>query len=284
MEGASDDGSRQTSDNLQTAAKIKPGVRSVIEALVINPATVVGLGKIAGQEAAKDALQTALLVTVDFEAVAVRLDRDILCRGVPLHGPPGTGKTALALAVARERHCTVFRVNAWNLFERYLSDTLRNITALFAIADENRPSFKFLDECESICSRKDAESAGGSDNRLICSLLRSSMWRYPHVTVIGATDAPWQIDATFLRQFEEKVFVGLPDKVARKDLIEIQLSTRPHCLTPGDVDRLAEMSENLAGHTIVKIFGDVAVKGIVAARWATHFRLVSFYVEYTIMT
>jgi AAA+ superfamily predicted ATPase len=171
--------------------------------------------------------------------------------GILLWGPPGTGKTMMARAVAGEIDAAFFTVKPSEIMSKWVGDSEGNIQALFASARKHERSIVFIDEIEALIpSRRDSQSSVMT--RLVPQILAElegfdTSNKNP-LLFIGATNEPWSLDPAVLRpgRFDEKVYVGLPDIAARKKIMELGLAGRP-LGDDVDLDALAERTEGYSG-------------------------------------
>jgi transitional endoplasmic reticulum ATPase len=177
--------------------------------------------------------------------------------GVLLWGPPGTGKTMMARAVAGEIDAAFFTVKPSEIMSKWVGDSEQNVERLFKTAREHERSIIFIDEIEALIpSRRDNASAVMT--RLVPQILAElegfdTAQKNP-LLFIGATNEPWSLDPAVLRpgRFDEKVYVGLPDALARRKIIELNLKGRP--LAPDvDLDALAGLTEGFSGADVKNI-------------------------------
>jgi transitional endoplasmic reticulum ATPase len=174
--------------------------------------------------------------------------------GVLLYGPPGTGKTMLAKATAGEIDATFFVISPADVLSKWVGEAEQNVKRLFDAAAAEERAIIFIDEIEALVpARKDE---GSSVMQRVVPQILQGMEGFDKkvgrpILFMGATNVPWQLDPAVLRpgRFDEKVYVPLPDRAARRKLLEIHLARRP--LAPDvDLDALAGRLEGLSGADI----------------------------------
>eukprot|EP01147_Barroeca_monosierra_P004261 gene4261-6585_t len=142
-----------------------------------------------------------------------------------LFGPPGTGKTRLAQATAAEVNGPFYSVSSSDLVSSWLGESEKLIKELFRHAKaQAQPSVIFIDEVDSLCRKRNSEEED-SARRIKTELLRQmegadSKEDQHKLVLLCATNCPWELDSAFLRRFQKRVYVGLPDEIDRLSLIQ----------------------------------------------------------------
>ncbi|MBR5711207.1 MAG: ATP-binding protein [Thermoguttaceae bacterium] len=170
--------------------------------------------------------------------------------GILLFGPPGTGKTFIAKAVAGELDAAFFSVSGSQIKDKYVGETEKNMRRLFEAADEHKCSVIFIDEAESILKKRSAEDRVSpvTDFLILADGLKE---RKNTLLLLGGTNNPWDIDPAVLRpgRFGKRIYVGLPDEGARLAIFKLNLKGVP--LDPYiKLDDFARQSEGYSGADI----------------------------------
>ncbi len=177
-------------------------------------------------------------------------------RGILLFGPPGCGKTLLAAAVANEINGYFIHADAASIMSKWLGDAEKKVAKLFQKARQlssgGKPVIIFIDEVDSLLGTFSNEVGG--EVRVRNQFLQEmdgllDKDRKHFIFVIAATNKPWKLDNAFIRRFQKRIYVPLPDKVARMELLRLYL--RKISVSPDvDIERLADMLEGYTGSDI----------------------------------
>lgn len=239
-----------------------PGLDPSAVSAILNDIIVTGdrvtWSDVAGLDAAKSALKEA--VVYPFLRPDLFMGLREPARGILLFGPPGTGKTMLARAVATESKSTFFGVAAGSLMGKYLGESEKLVRALFGLARELAPSCIFVDEIDSLLGTRRGEEHEATrrvkTEFLIqwSDLQRAAAGREQteedkkrgdasRVLVLAATNMPWAIDDAARRRFVRRQYIPLPEAETRKVQLKNLLGHQKHNLSDADLDRLVELTD-----------------------------------------
>ncbi|KAG6755080.1 hypothetical protein POTOM_040894 [Populus tomentosa] len=225
---------------------------------------------IKGLENAKRLLKEAVVMPIKYPKYFTGLLSP--WKGILLFGPPGTGKTMLAKAVATECKTTFFNISASSVVSKWRGDSEKLIKVLFELARHHAPSTIFLDEIDAIISQRgEACSEHEASRRLKTELLiqMDGLTRTKElVFVLAATNLPWELDAAMLRRLEKrfsvdhvqpKILVPLPEPEARRTMFEELLPSQPdEDMLPYDL--LVERTEGFSGSDIRLLCKEAAMQ------------------------
>ena len=228
-----------------------PG-KSNNEELVVTEKPMVSWAEVVGLDTAKKAVKEAIVYPVQ------RPDLFPLGwpRGILLFGPPGCGKTLLAAAVATEIDANFYSIDAASIMSKWLGEAEQNVAKLFGSARksaiEGRAAIVFVDELDSLMGMHSNEVGG--EIRVKNQFLKEmdgivDKGKNLHVYVIGATNKPWDLDWAFIRRFQKRILVPLPDNSTRLNMLKLY-SSNLQISNDVDLTELSRLAEGFSGSDI----------------------------------
>ncbi|KAI8825931.1 P-loop containing nucleoside triphosphate hydrolase protein [Fimicolochytrium jonesii] len=177
-------------------------------------------------------------------------------KGVLLFGPPGTGKTMLAKAVAYESKATFFSISASTLTSKFVGEGEKMVRCLFQIARQLQPAVIFIDEIDSILTER-RESEHEASRRLKTEFLLQfdglGTNADDRLLVLAATNRPQELDEAALRRLVKRIYIPLPEIETRGALFEALLRDHRHALSRADLGKLLRATEGYSGSDITAL-------------------------------
>ncbi|XP_033122902.1 vacuolar protein sorting-associated protein 4B-like [Anneissia japonica] len=230
---------------------------------------------VAGLDAAKEALKEAVILPIKFPHLFT--GRRQPWRGILLFGPPGTGKSYLAKAVATEaNNSTFFSVSSSDLVCKWVGESERLVKQLFEMARDHKPSIIFIDEVDSMCGERgsnESESARRIKTEFLVQMQGVGN-NNDGILVLGATNIPWVLDSAIRRRFEKRIFITLPEESARTHMFRNLMGTIKSTLKESDYRDLGKGSAGYSGADISIVVRDALMQPVRKIQSATHFRRV----------
>ena len=263
---------------------------NMIEREVLEKNPNINFEDIAELDSAKKTLQEAVILPLLLPNFFKGLRRP--WKGVLLYGPPGTGKTLLAKALATQGKTTFFNVSATTFASKWRGESEKLVRILFEMARFYGPSTVFIDEVDSVgTKRKDgdneasrrvmaemlvqmdgisslnneinnknsnsseinSENKNSTENKII-----STENRPKNVMVLAATNHPWDLDDALRRRFEKRVYIPLPNKIGRKKMFEINLKD-VEVEKNVNFDELVKITDGYSGADIANVCREAAL-------------------------
>jgi transitional endoplasmic reticulum ATPase len=185
-------------------------------------------------------------------------------KGVLLHGPPGTGKTMIAKAVASETNAHFTSINGPEIISKYYGESEKQLREIFEEASNNAPAIIFIDELDSIAPKRE-DVSGEVERRVVAQLLTlmDGMHGRHNVIVIGATNRRDAIDPALRRpgRFDREIEIGVPDRNGRREIIDIHVRGMPLC-DDFDTDWILDNTYGFVGADVSALTREAAMKAL----------------------
>jgi len=185
-------------------------------------------------------------------------------KGVLLHGPPGTGKTRLARAVANESAAEFFLINGPEIMGSAYGESESKLRQIFEEAAKAAPSIVFIDEIDSIAPKR-GQVSGEAEKRLVAQLLTlmDGLEARANVVVIAATNRPEAIDEALRRpgRFDREIIVGVPDERGRREILGIHTRGMP-LGDKVDLGELARTTYGFVGADLAALAREAAIEAV----------------------
>jgi vacuolar protein-sorting-associated protein 4 len=269
--GVSPDGKNGSSG---TSDEDKAFSDRIMDAAVVDRPNV-KWSDVAGLESVKQALIEAVIFPLKMKQLFV--NRLKPWAGILLFGPPGTGKTMLAKAVATEAKANLFlQISVSKILGKYVGESERMVGALFKVARKNRPCIIFCDEVDALVSKRseDEHEVSRKVKNAFLEEMDGCGTNNEGVLIIAATNMPWMLDDAFMRRFQKKIYIPLPSVETRALIVKAQLSRVPHSLGDQEIERIADECDNFTGSDMQTLTSTAQNHGLSLLPGATHFRLM----------
>lgn len=267
--GGSATRSKDDKDSKEDDEKTK--MRGALANAIVAEKPNVKWDDVAGLEMAKDALKEAVILPARFPQLFVGKRKP--CKGILLFGPPGTGKSFLAKALATEADSTFYSVSSSDLVSKWQGESERLVKSMFDMARESKPSIIFIDEIDSLCTAR-SEGESESSRRIKTEFLVQMDGvgsAQGGVLVLGATNVPWELDPAMRRRFEKRVYIALPERVARTSMFKLNLGDTPHNLTDIEFSILGEKAEGYSGSDVAVLVREALMEPLRKCQSARQF-------------
>ncbi|MEM3305626.1 MAG: AAA family ATPase, partial [Saccharolobus sp.] len=184
-------------------------------------------------------------------------------KGILLFGPPGCGKTLMMRALANEAKLNFIYVNISDIMSKWYGESEARLRELFNNARKNSPCILFFDEIDTIGVKRESHTGDSVTPRLLSLMLSEidGLHSDDGVIIVGSTNVPQLLDKALLRagRFDKMIYLGPPDKAARKQILEIHCRGKP-LANDVDFDKIAEMTERYSGADLANLCQEAARK------------------------
>ncbi|MFC3101331.1 CDC48 family AAA ATPase [Altererythrobacter lauratis] len=261
-----------TEIRLQVVSTVPKGIVQIDEETVVELRSefeepqggrgTVNYDDVGGMEETIRALREMVELPLRYPELFTRLGVDPP-KGVLLHGPPGTGKTRLAQAVANESDAEFFTINGPEIMGSAYGESEKRLRDVFEQAERASPAIVFIDEIDSIAPKRQNVS-GEAEKRLVAQLLTlMDGLSKSNIVVIAATNRPDAIDEALRRpgRFDREIVVGVPDESGRREILAIH--TRGMPLGDGvDLGEMARSTHGFVGADLAALAREAAIEAV----------------------
>eukprot|EP00388_Colpodella_angusta_P023252 GDKJ01059363.1.p1 GENE.GDKJ01059363.1~~GDKJ01059363.1.p1 ORF type:complete len:364 (-),score=36.24 GDKJ01059363.1:75-1145(-) len=183
-------------------------------------------------------------------------------RGLLLFGPPGTGKTMIARAIASRAGCTFLNISASSLMSKWVGEGEKLVRCMFAVASVKQPTVVFIDEIDSLLSARsegEMEVTRRVKTEFLVQMDGVGTDRSDRILLIGATNRPEELDEAARRRMEKRLYIPLPDIQSRTELIRRLIDTHTNELTPDEYAAIGVETDGYSGADIKSLAREAAM-------------------------
>ena len=241
---------------------VEPRLLELIENEILMTNTGVTWDDVAGLEDAKQAVKEAIMLPLTHPELFTGLREPP--KGVLFFGPPGTGKTMIAKALATfasSAGCTFFNISASSITSKWVGEGEKLVRALFSLARVKSPSIVFIDEIDSLLTKRgdnDFEASRRVKTEFLLQFEGVSSGS-ERVLILGSTNRPQDIDEAAKRRFTRRIYIPLPDPETRLSLVNILLKKATHNVTEDQIKSIIDMTEGYSCADITTLLRESAM-------------------------
>eukprot|EP00792_Barthelona_sp_PAP020_P006730 TRINITY_DN3065_c1_g1_i3.p1 TRINITY_DN3065_c1_g1~~TRINITY_DN3065_c1_g1_i3.p1 ORF type:complete len:614 (+),score=167.29 TRINITY_DN3065_c1_g1_i3:30-1871(+) len=183
-------------------------------------------------------------------------------KGLLLFGPPGNGKTMIGKAIASQCEATFFSISASSLMSKWVGEGEKLVRALFAVAREMQPAVIFIDEIDSLLTKrtdKEMEGTRRLKTEFLIQIDGAATSTDDRLLIVGATNRPQDLDEAARRRLSRRLYVPLPDIEARRGIIENLLKKSPNNLSKENMDFIAQQTQGFSGDDMKNLCSEAAL-------------------------
>lgn len=183
-------------------------------------------------------------------------------KGLLLFGPPGTGKTMIGRAIASKSGARFFNISASSLVSKWAGEGEKTVRALFAVARVFQPSVVFIDEIDSLLTSRsegEQEFTRRIKTEFLVQMDGAGTSRDDRVLVVGATNRPQELDEAARRRLVKRLYIPLPDLVARVCLTKRLLEKQVNELSEDDIEKVANVTKGYSGSDMYALCAEAAL-------------------------
>lgn len=230
---------------------------------IVDISRSIGWSDISGLENAKNILWESIILPSKRPDLFRHLRKP--AKGLLLFGPPGNGKTLLAKAVASQCDATFFNISAASLTSKWVGEGEKFVRALFACARACQPSVVFIDEVDSLLTARTStehEASRRLKTEFLVQMDGVGSDEEDRVLILGATNRPQELDDAVIRRFTKRVYIPLPDGLARRKMAEILFQNLKYDFTDADWDYFVQKTDGYSGCDLANLVKDMAFQPI----------------------